>query len=414
MKKIPVNEEIDFIEVILTIWQNKWKIVFITASILIIGYLYQNIQDRKITYTAVTEIKPISAFDEFKYDTYNLYIDRNTLEKKSSERGAMSETDRLMDNLEKVIKDDEVKTEERVNSSFQKINKTFLINLYIDKINQRTILKDAIKKFELIKEENYDSIQIYENEVSKLAASVELLPPKLNALDEEENRLNWQIRFKTANIDKWNNLLKYIEKPINEEVRVYLKEVYEKLVLDEKILKNYKIEDLDQNISNSLENYEKEIESRLAFLDEQAEIARKLNIAKNTLVESQASINVGILSDLSSEIPYYLRGYEVIEKEIELIKNRKNKEAFIKNLNDLEVEKKNLMTNKDIERFENLIEGTPISKPDLFIAGNINYLSTFYESKKNPPINYIILYFIIGIIFAIIYAILEKEIKKRR
>ncbi len=414
MKKTPIKEEIDFIEIILTVWQNKLKIIFITASILILTYLYQTIQSRQITYTAITEIKPISAFDEFKYDTYNLYVDRITLEKKNSEREVMSETDRLMDNLEKVIKDDEIEIKERVNSSFQKINKTFLINLYIDKIRQGVILRNAIKKFDLIKEENYANIQIYEEEVSKLAASIKLLPPKLNALDEEEIRPNWQIRFKTSNINKWNNLLKYIEKPINDEIRIYLEEVYKKLVLDEKILKKYKIEDLDQNISNALVNYEKEIKSRLAYLEEQAEMARKLKIAKNSLVESQASINVGILSDLSTDIPYYLRGYEVIEKEIELIKNRKNKRAFIKNLNDLEVEKKNLITNKDIERLENLIKDTPISKPDLFIAGNISYLSTTYEGKNYPPINLIILSGIIGVILAIIYVILEKEIKKRR
>ena len=218
-------------------------------------------------------------------------------------------------------------------------------------------------------------------------------------------------RFKTSNINKWNDLLKY--RKTNEEIRIYLEDVY-KISFDERTLKKYKIEDLDQNISNSLVNYEKEIKSRLAYLEEQAEMARKLKIAKNSLVEAQASINVGILSDLSTDIPYYLRGYEVIEKEIELIKNRKNKRAFIKNLNDLEVERKNLITNKDIERLENLIKGTPITKPNLFIAGNISYLSTTYEGKNYPPINLIILSGIIGLILAIIYVILEKEIKRRR
>ena len=138
MKKTPVNEEIDFIEIILTVWQNKMKIIFITAGILILTYLYQTIQNRQIIYTAITEIKPISAFDEFKYDTYNLYVDRITREKKNSEREVMSETDRLMDNLEKVIKDDEVEIKERVNSSFQKINKTFLLIYILIKLDKES------------------------------------------------------------------------------------------------------------------------------------------------------------------------------------------------------------------------------------------------------------------------------------
>ena len=61
---------------------------------------------------------------------------------------------------------------------------------------------------------------------------------------------------------------------------------------------------MDQNISNSLVNYEKKL-SRLAYLEEQAEMARKLKF-ENGLVEARASINIGILSDLNTDIPYYL------------------------------------------------------------------------------------------------------------
>ena len=60
---------------------------------------------------------------------------------------------------------------------------------------------------------------------------------------------------------------------------------------------------------------------RLYFLNEQTQIAKTLNISSNTIDE----INLDQLSVSyfnSNEVPYYLRGYLAIDKEIELIQNR--------------------------------------------------------------------------------------------
>ena len=50
----------------------------------------------------------------------------------------------------------------------------------------------------------------------------------------------------------------------------------------------------------------------------------------------------------------------MIEKEIELIESRNKKDAFTKNLLDLEKQKRDLLEDKSLERIEQLFNSTPI------------------------------------------------------
>ena len=55
----------------------------------------------------------------------------------------------------------------------------------------------------------------------------------------------------------------------------------------------FDLEDVTNEIQNILSDYDKKIMSRLAFLDEQAKIARTIGVAKSTIADT----------------PFYLRGY---------------------------------------------------------------------------------------------------------
>src|SRR5210317_342197 len=69
MKKKTYNDEIDISGIILNLWENKIKIIGITAAFLILGFLYFNSLDKNLI--ATTNIKPISTFDDDKYKLYN-------------------------------------------------------------------------------------------------------------------------------------------------------------------------------------------------------------------------------------------------------------------------------------------------------------------------------------------------------
>ena len=103
----------------------------------------------------------------------------------------------------------------------------------------------------------------------------------------------------------------------------------------------------------------------------------------------------------------------MIEKEIELIESRNNKDAFIKNLLDLEKDRRNLLENKSLERIEQLFNSTPIINGNNFKAAEIIYKDTEFESSFSLTKS-VLFSGIFGIIFGIFYVLISNAIQKRK
>lgn len=126
----------------------------------------------------------------------------------------------------------------------------------------------------------------------------------------------------------------------NKNVRNAVKSRFDNLLASAKQKRAFDIEDLDAQISIIIAAYDAEILSRLAHLTEQAAIARKLGIAKQTSIPQPSiyqSLNTrgdespnNRTSKIETEIPLYLRGYDALEKEIELINSRQDKRHLLK------------------------------------------------------------------------------------
>ena len=401
--KLEDSQEINLIDLIFIIWTGKWKIISITSACIVFMLVYfATLKKNNEIFLASTKIIPIQTFEETKYGTYNRYLDQ--IKKKDIQNKILFNNDESFSNTDQKSYQD---------LSFAEINKTYLLNLFLEQLSEGEVLKNAIKKFNLLEKENFKHDTQYEEEVTKLASSISLIPPKI-----DDQSLIWTLNFKTTNIEKWQSLLGSIEKPLNEKIRLYLIENFEQLILEEKKKKLYKIEDLDQKILNAKINYENQTSSKIAYLEEQAKLARRLDIKKNNLVELQSfATDTGIITNLRTDIPYYMRGYEMIEKEIELIKGRSNTELFIEQLQSLQAEKMDLSTNKHIERIESLISETPILYPEKFSSAKLLFLSTGYkkinQNDKSKSF-YLILACIFGFIISTIYILIESQINIRK
>ncbi|OCW82422.1 hypothetical protein AKH20_02990 [Pelagibacteraceae bacterium GOM-A3] len=411
MKNKKLGEsEIDLIEVTITLINNKWKILLFSFLALVIMLIYYSLQFKTPHFLAVTEIRPISTFQESKYKTYNSYTDltvnrRGDILKEIIDKKKSIETDSIIKSRGRLKKDE---------INFQQINKKYLLNLFIEKLNENEIFIDAIKKFNIIPKEKYKNPKIYEDEVSKLAASIALLPPDDFSKKDAKEKY-WRIKFETSDKETWQNFLKYIQKPTNEAIREYLSLFFDELIQHEKKLEQFKLDEVQMRIENAYISYDREITRKLVFLKEQAEIARALNIPKNNLIEAQSFVtDTGLIANLSAQIPYYMRGFEMIEKEIDLIENRTTPEPFAKGLNKLEELKNELITNKDLENLETLFKETPIAQSDIFSAANIIFLSTkYYPVDQKSAVRMSIIALIIGALVGIFYVIFENAIRKR-
>jgi hypothetical protein len=109
-----------------------------------------------------------------------------------------------------------------------------------------------------------------------------------------------------------------------------------------------------------------------------------------------------------------MRGYVMIEKEIELIETRTNKDDFTENLLALKKQKRNLLEDKSLDRIEKLFNSTPIATSGNFKVAEISYKDTrFYDSSSNS-IKSILFAGIFGIIFGIIYVLISNAIQQRK
>ena len=399
-KNIKYDDEINLVEIFLTIWNHKLKIFLITAVAVILMFGFQTIQKRPtiILFQANTEIKSISTFDEFEYETYNYYLEK-IRSKKITASKAYTQGPVVQKSL-----------------NLKTINKDYLFKLFIDKINDNQLSTEAIKKFSLIEPSDYNSSFEYENAVMKLASSIKVLNYKNHGKKIKSNELPyWNLEFNTDNKNKWENALKFIESKANKQIQKYLYETFNTLILNLEKLKKYEIEDIEVEISEAFRNYEATISNRLVFLKEQAQIARSLNLPKNT-PENRIISTAGVTKE-DNFSNYYMRGYEMIEKEIDLIQNRTDKKPFIENLIDLEKEKNRLLKDKDIDRIQTLFENTPIAKSDNFFAAKIENKSTQYKQlnfKTSIMMRMLISAGLFGLIFGMIYVLIANAAKKRK
>ena len=442
MKKRIESDEIDLIEVIINIWNNKLKIAAITVIFIVLSVALYFVF--KPSLNAKTKILPINIFENNLYSAYNLLTKPQTEED-----------------------DKKIST-----NKFDQINRNYLLNLFLEELQTKEIIIDAIKKYQLMDRKKFNTKEKYLDAVEKKALKLNILrPDNLDGNNRVRTRLNWIIEFEVNNSEKWEEALSYIETEINNNIKKYLKLNFNTALDNLKLLDHFKLEDLDRTITNekkdfdkkmkefemnlefnlfdikvkiknAIKDYEVETKNRLAFLNEQAAIARTLNIKQNTIESQVFSTQNSFITNVKTDTPYYLRGYEAIEKNMQLIKNRTDKKSFVKGLLDLEKQKRDLEEDKTLERakrnkifletiltlenskrgiledklFERteiLFNNTPIVDNNNFKAARIIYQNTGYTASFSL-IKAVLFSGIFGVIFGMFYVLISSAIRQHK
>ena len=293
-KKIQSTDEIDLIELVVIVWSNKWKIFFTIALSFTIMFAYISSKPtKKILYEAKTEIRPISTFDESRYESYNSYLANTYIE--NILYPIKSNRDKNL-NLNEIDKSFIYKNID--SSSFYKIDKVYLLKLFIDKLNENLILINAIKNSELIKKEDYEDEETYENEITKLSSLISISAVKDNITKE----VFYQIKYQTYDKKIWKNFILYVEKNTNEEIRNYLIKKFEQLLVDEERLRKYRIEDLNLKISNTLDDEElKYLKREMTILKLNTKIRRIKDLFESTPVMKPEDFYAGKMMALKTK-----------------------------------------------------------------------------------------------------------------
>ena len=381
-KKASVDEEIDFLELIITIWRDKWKVLLITSIFIFSAYIYES--SKKNNFITYVNIEKISKLDEAFYNSYNFYL--KTMNYNSRDDS---------DIIRKLKKSGE--------GNLNRIDQSYLMNLYLSFLQNKKFLEKQIKSSNLIREEDFKNQIEYNDEIAEISNKI--------ILDNE----NLIIRFKTQKVDEWKSFLPKLNEALNKNVNYYIQKSVNETILNQKKIIEFEIEDLEDNIKLLIEDNKKKIAKKLYFLDEQAKIARTLNIKDGIAGYDQRNIQMIDVENIKlfTGSPYYMRGYISIEKEIELIKKRKNDKTLIYGIIELEKEKIQLENSKVLDRLEKLLKKTPIYDNKNFYAGSIVIESFKVKSDQRSIFTLLFLACVVGLIFSSFLILILDSVKRR-
>lgn len=398
MNNLQKINEIDLIEALQIIWEGKW-IVTVISTILFVSVFFAMRLMPSPSFTATTEFNPIPPEQAELYSLLNNFgvftISSNDISRNLYEDQAIDST--------KPVKE---------------VPSVFLLETYFQFLARREVFQEGIKKFGVLNRSDYDSDEAYDAAVVKLAASIEIsLPPNTKGIEKRGI-----IQFNYNDEAKWLLVLEYASEYANREISTAIRRRFANFLKAEKLKRRYAIEDLQIKQSILMAAYTKTMNARVAILREQAIIARELGIETYSAgtQKSEARVfdmnnhstnqNGGIIYEVTSGVPLYMNGYKSLEKEIDLIRSRKDIGRFVPGFLELDQKIEHLNKDKVLERAEAQFLLTPIGSQKGFMSASIRTGNTKFEYNSKRSLVLALVFFgsfILGIIF-----VLSKNAKR--
>jgi LPS O-antigen subunit length determinant protein (WzzB/FepE family) len=326
------DDEIDLSELVKTLWQGKWTIVACTCLCFVVGAAYHKFSANP--FTATLEIKPITQVDAIKYSEFNAL-------------------------------------------GFNPISTNYLLTSFTTKLQNRQLWLSVFDEVYNFKQNEFESLEKYNDWIRELTYAVKFELPTIDKdlieIRQQDKREFFAIKYSGDDLDKVNQIIEKVTDVATDFVKSNLATTFNNQVLLKEQSDTFTKEDLQNAIDNLLSDYDKKIANRLAFLDEQGKIARKLGIAKSTFESQTFQSNASSVTNVNTDTPFYMRGFEAIEEEIALVSLRKKKEEHISELIDLEAQVRAIEQDKTVLRAQALFENTPLkSSTTSFVAAQVD------------------------------------------
>ena len=395
------NDEINLIELMYTLWKGKWKIA-VAVVISLIAATVISYQPTKIkNFTAITEIKPIGNLEVNKFFEFNNLITNLTGSNLTGSNltGSNITSDRF-----------------KIEGKFNKITSLKLLNIYLIILNEKSVFEDAIRKVNLLEASQYNNEQEYSEAIIRLASSIKILSPSVSTSIRGNLETSYHtINFIHDDVEKWKSVLIYVDELASKLVKKKIKEENINTLVFLKNERKYQLEDISIKINNHLIDYEREVSDKVEYLKEQSSIAKTLGIAKNTIEVQTFGNQNALLSNVQTDSPFYLRGYEAIDKEIELIQLRKDKNAFIEGLFELEKKRRAIEQDQTIDRVESALQSNLLADNKEFSAASIRSITTkFKYDDNNNNRKMLVMAIVIGLIVGVFYVIISNAVQSQR
>ena len=304
------NDEIDFFGIIETLLKFKLRIIVVSIIASILGsYLYFS---NPKSYEIRAEITPpkSSVFSKYFKLNRNIELSENYYSPKEKEK-------------------EKEESEFKLVSDQMTITNLNIFQNIIDEFNDYEEVKEILNQQKTIDKNNLSELDKFEKLkfINNKSKNFEILNPT----NESENfiiSVLWHDPDQGSEI--FNEIINLVLQNVQSSLVNNVNQIPEYL----KLLKKNKINLLEKEIFSIL-NLQKIIDNqRILHLTQQAELARTVGLQKTLVTKDD---KVEILADDLVEFAYknsstdYLRGFEVLDKERELLQNRTNEELLLSN-----------------------------------------------------------------------------------
>ena len=332
------NDEIDLADLVRSLWKGKWLVMGTALATVILALVYLITVPK--TYTGTLFIAPISIVDANKYlilnETELLNVEINQLESL------------FIENLQ----------------AFDGLKKFAEEKKYIKRLENESNLEFTERKERVVRESFI---------LSKQANKKGDIEPK------------WTMELTTHQpelaIEVLSNALSFS----NDNVNIQMQNTFDIQTTIRARNIAMEIEDISIAADVLLAQEKLTTQVRLAFLKEQAIIARAVGIEQNTLTAQTFTTQSALVTNVSQEQPFYLRGYVPIEKEIDILSSRQAPELFIPELASLEKAKQELLLDQSVNRAKIAIKLTPIGT-DTFKAASYDLSAIEFKSQTKTTL----------------------------
>ena len=125
------------------------------------------------------------------------------------------------------------------------IDKKYLYDLFIEKLNQKSHLINAVKKFNFIIKEDYSSNLEYEIEVDNLVSSFNIFLNNDLSIDD----YNTVIEYNVNNLKEWEKFLKFLENETNQEIQKKISDLFIMYISNVEKVIRFQLEDVEEELS---------------------------------------------------------------------------------------------------------------------------------------------------------------------
>lgn len=373
------DDEIDLFELFETLWDGKWKIILTTFVAAVIGVIFSVVKPSSFEVSTPIQSGKQSVFLQYT-------------------------------SLNDLLKNEGMLYQVETNPNGYIFDDASVFKMFIAEFNDYDEMVDAVSTSEFVQKsiKGLDDVD-KQRALIDFARDFELKAPS-------KNEENWTLSF------EWHDALEGT-KLFNNAIRQTLLNTKNVSVSNT----NNLAEAIDTRNTQNLEKLRNKLslieknqiyrdKKRIQYLREQSAIAKELGIETNRLdanALSQSSQNAISLSVNSNDVPFYLRGYKAIDKEIALIESRPDEinllvaDGYIETKEEIS----SLETDLSSSQLRNAAEVIENDIPNDWVQFDLAIADI--KSQKKSML-YVVLSIVLGGMVGVMYVLISNAVRKRK